>query len=66
MPDPTLPLIPSPAALRREFQDLVVGDLLGPAGGDEETLPGRTRVRDRYLVGMLADIPPPGEVPAAG
>ena len=46
---------PIPAALRRELEALVVGDLLGPAGGDEETLPGeRTRVRDRYLVGMLA------------
>lgn len=54
MPDPTLPLTPSPAALRRELQGLVVGDLLGPAGGDDETLPGRTRARDRYLVGMLA------------
>ncbi len=54
MPELTPPLAPSPAALRREFQDLVVGDLLGPAGGDDETLPGRTRVRDRYLVGMLA------------
>jgi len=31
MPDPPLPLTPSPAALRREFQDLIVGDLLGPA-----------------------------------
>src|SRR5881396_2398213 len=38
----------SPAAgLRRELEDLVVGDLLGPAGGDEETLPGQIRVRDR-------------------
>lgn len=54
MPDSTLPLAPTPAALRRELEQLVVGDLFGPAGGDEETLPGRTRVRDRYLVGMLA------------
>ena len=49
-----LPLAPTPAGLRRELEDLVVGDLLGPSGGDEETLPGQIRVRDRYLVGMLA------------
>lgn len=54
MTDPTLALAPTPAGLRRELEQLVVGDLLGPAGGDDETLPGRTRVRDRYLVGMLA------------
>ncbi|MHB8464562.1 MAG: hypothetical protein ACYDH6_13900 [Acidimicrobiales bacterium] len=54
MSDPTLSLAPRPAALRREFEDLVLGDLLGPAGGADETLPGRIRVRDRYLVGMLA------------
>lgn len=54
MVDATLPLAPSPAALRRELEALVVGDLLGPAGGEDETLPGRGRVRDRYLVGMLA------------
>ena len=54
VPDETLPLAPTPADLRRELEQLVVGDLLGPAGGENETLPGRTRVRDRYLVGMLA------------
>src|SRR5690242_16473637 len=52
--DLTLSMAPSPAVLRRELEQLVVGDLLGPAGGPDETLPGRTRVRDRYLVGMLA------------
>jgi hypothetical protein len=50
----TLPVAPSPAGLRREFEDLVLGDLLGPSGGQDETLPGQIRVRDRYLVGMLA------------
>lgn len=54
MTDGTLDLAPTPAGLRREFESLVVGDLLGPAGGENETLPGNTRVRDRYLVGMLA------------
>lgn len=52
--DATLPLAPTPAGLRRELEQLFVGDLLGPAGGEDEQLPGRTRVRDRYLVGMLA------------
>ena len=55
MTDDALTPSPTPAALRRELEDLVFGDLLGPAGGEDETLPGeRTRVRDRYLVGMLA------------
>jgi Helicase conserved C-terminal domain len=54
VPNETLPLAPTQAGLRRELEELVVGDLLGPAGGKDETLPGRTRVRDRYLVGMLA------------
>jgi hypothetical protein len=50
------PLVPSPAALRREFEALVINDLLGPAGGPDETLPviAGSKVRDRYLVGMLA------------
>jgi hypothetical protein len=45
----------SPTELRREFHDLIVADLLGPAGGDHETLADRReRVSARYLVGMLA------------
>lgn len=44
---------PSPAALRDELEQLVLADLLGPAGGQEEELTDR-QVRDRYLVGMLA------------
>ena len=32
---------------------MVLGDLLGPAGGESEELTERT-VRDRYLVGVLA------------
>jgi hypothetical protein len=54
MTSDVLHLAPTPVGLRRELEDLVVGDLLGPSGGDEETLPGQIRVRDRYLVGMLA------------
>jgi len=32
---------------------MVIGDLLGPAGGESEELTERT-VRDRYIVGVLA------------
>ncbi len=47
-------LTPTPAELRDELQALIFGDLHGPAGDDHEVLPGRQRVRDRYIVGMLA------------
>jgi hypothetical protein len=47
-------IAPSPAERRAELEKLVIGDLLGPAGGDREVLPGRSRVRDRYITGMLA------------
>lgn len=57
-PDPAAAptLVLSPAALRREFEHLIINDLLGPAGGPNEALPvtADRRVRDRYLVGMLA------------
>ena len=45
---------PSPAEMRKELEDLIVCDLLGPAGGENEVLPGKNRVRDRYIAGMLA------------
>ena len=44
---------PSPHRLRAELEAMVLGDLLGPAGGQDEELTERT-VRDRYLVGVLA------------
>ena len=44
---------PSPAALRDELEQLVLLDLLGPAGGLEEEV-NESSVQDRYLVGMLA------------
>lgn len=44
----------SPAAIREEFEQLIVDDLLGPAGGPEEALPTQPVPRDRYLVGLLA------------
>ncbi len=53
--DDALPgFAPTPAGLREELEGLIVGDLLGPAGGEAETLPAKVRVRDRYIVGMLA------------
>jgi hypothetical protein len=39
--------------IRAELEAMVIGDLLGPAGGDNEELIERS-VRDRYLVGVLA------------
>ena len=44
----------SPAAIRAEFEKLIVDDLLGPAGGLEEVIPTHLIPRDRYLVGLLA------------
>jgi hypothetical protein len=44
---------PTPFELRAELEQLVLADLLGPAGGPEEEVAERN-VRDRYLVGMLA------------
>lgn len=44
---------PSANAIRNELKQLVFADLLGPAGGPEEEV-NEQRVRDRYLVGMLA------------
>jgi hypothetical protein len=45
--------VPSQHRLRAELEAMVLGDLLGPAGGEGEELTERT-VRDRYLVGVLA------------
>lgn len=45
--------IPSQHQLRADLEAMVLGDILGPAGGEEEELTERN-VRDRYLVGVLA------------
>jgi hypothetical protein len=42
-----------PWEIREEFEQLVIGDIRGPAFGPDEILPADP-VRDRYLVGMLA------------
>ena len=44
---------PQPSVIRDELLKAVLGDLLGPAGGPDEEV-NEARVRDRYLVGMLA------------
>ncbi len=44
---------PSERELREELQEMVIRDLLGPAGEEDEEI-DESRVRDRYLVGMLA------------
>jgi hypothetical protein len=44
---------PSPMKIRDELEQMVLLDLLGPAGGESEEVDERT-VRDRYLVGVLA------------
>src|SRR5262249_40493120 len=56
MSDAVLPAVPSPTQLRAMLEAMVLGDLLGPAGGpDEELTEGN--VHDRYLVGVLAPRP---------
>src|SRR5262245_59326246 len=47
---------PLPTELRAKLEEMVLNDLLGPAGGaDEELTQGN--VHDRYLVGVLAPRP---------
>jgi len=43
----------SPAEVRARLEELVVADLLGPAGGVEEEV-AEDRVTERYIAGMLA------------
>jgi hypothetical protein len=47
----TAPL--SKYAIRAKLEEMLVGDLLGPAGGPNEELTER-KVRDRYVIGVLA------------
>lgn len=45
----------TPLEIRSQLEELVRKDLLGPAGGPEEELDWREdRVRERYLIGVLA------------
>src|SRR6516225_307301 len=63
MSDAVLTAAPTPRQLRAMLEEMVVGDLLGPAGGPEEELTERN-VRDRYLVGVLAPRSQPQPTPA--
>src|ERR1035437_6052215 len=45
----------STAPLRQELEDLIRRHLLGPAGGEQETITEQS-VRNRYLLGMLAPL----------
>ncbi|PWB56025.1 MAG: helicase [Anaerolineales bacterium] len=51
MPESLQP--PSANQIRQELEDLILHDLLGPAGGDEEIV-DEAYVRDRYILGLLA------------
>ena len=44
---------PTHAQIRAELQELILRDLLGPAGGEEEIV-DEPYVRDRYILGLLA------------
>lgn len=67
----SLTTVPTPSEIRADLVRRVSGDLLGPLDGDDEVIRGYQkedgtwsspgRVRDRYLVGMLA---PKGTVAA--
>jgi hypothetical protein len=50
----------SATAIRDEHEELILAELLGPAGGDDEEVV-EDRVTERYILGMLA---PRGEVAA--
>lgn len=45
--------VPPVSAIRAELLDIVLRDLVGPAGGPEEEV-DETHVRERYLAGLLA------------
>lgn len=52
-PEPIAAPPPTHAELRDRLEELIRKDLLGPAGGEDEEV-AEDRVRERYLVGMLA------------
>lgn len=59
MTQTTVLAAPEPAVIRDELAELVIADLHGPIGGEDELLPGRPN--DRYVLGRLA---PNGEMVA--
>jgi hypothetical protein len=44
---------PTPFSVRKELEEIIYKDLLGPAGGEQEEF-DESSVSDRYLVGQLA------------
>jgi len=56
---------PTQSSIRAELEAMVIGDLLGPAGGESEELTERN-VRDRYIVGVLAPARSGDEQAASG
>ena len=52
MTEPVLQ-VPSPAQIREELQELILGELLGPAEGPEEEV-AEQRLTERYILGVLA------------
>lgn len=51
----TLNATPTAVELRAKLEEMVIHDLLGPAGGPNEEI-DEANVRDRYLVGVLAPL----------
>ena len=45
--------LPPSTHIRQELHELILRDLLGPAGGEEEII-DEQYVRDRYILGLLA------------
>lgn len=52
---PSVLVAPSFSQIRAELEEMVLADLLGPAGGENEEV-DEQRVSDRYLVGLLGPI----------
>ena len=59
MPEQSTLKQPTYLDLRTQLHQMVVNDLLGPAGGPEEIITEQ-RVSDRYILGLLA---PKGQTP---
>src|SRR5579875_634601 len=52
--EPVVLAPPSPTEIRAELERMLLANILGPAGGENEGLVTDTAVREYYLVGMLA------------
>jgi hypothetical protein len=52
--EPVVLAPPSPTEIRAELERMLLANILGPEGGENEELVTDTAVREYYLVGMLA------------